>query len=331
MTQYNDPFMQPEQPAEALRPGVSLLRGQFTIERFLGMGGFGITYLATDSLERKVVLKECFPGVLSARDGIAVKPRTSRYGNDLRALVQMFVREARHLARLSHPNIVGVHQVFEENNTAYIALDLIRGRELLDFATDADRQNQPQFVARLLTRLLTTLDYMHGEGLLHRDIAPDNIIVDAHDNPVLIDFGAAILREKISEKARTSLLAVKDGYSPPESYLKGSGPIVESDIYSLGATFYHLIDGAAPTPSNVRMSAVAQGLPDPYESLVGRHDGYHQKFLASIDRALQLDAKDRFPSALDWNKALPAQISVSASVLQILRKRRDATAVKAEG
>lgn len=331
MTQDNDPSLHPEEPSVALRPGVTLLRGQFTIERFLGMGGFGITYLATDSLDRKVVLKECFPGVLSTRDGIVVKPRTSTYERDLRTLVDMFVREARHLARLSHPNIVGVHQVFEENNTAYIALDLIRGRELLEYATDQGLQLQPHLVARLLTRLLTTLDYMHGEGLLHRDIAPDNIIVDAHDNPVLIDFGAAILREKISEKARTSLLAVKDGYSPPESYRKGSGQTVESDLYSLGATFYHLIDGASPVPSNERMSAVAQGHPDPYAPLVGRHDGYQEKFLASIDRSLKLDAKDRFLSALDWNRALPAQISVSASVLALLKRRREATAVKAEG
>ncbi|WP_413718530.1 serine/threonine-protein kinase [Silicimonas sp. MF1-12-2] len=318
-----------ERPAQVLAPGVQLLRGQYSIDRYLGMGGFGITYLATNSLDRKVVLKECFPGVLSIRDGLTVRPRKTGFEHDYRTIVSMFVREARHLARLSHPNIVAVHQVFEENDTAYIALDLIEGRELLDYANAKDEHCSPQSVVRLLSRLLTTLDYMHGEGMLHRDIAPDNIIVDSQDNPVLIDFGAAVLREKVSERTRTSLLAVKDGYSPPENYLKGAEQTVASDLYSLGATMYHLISGNAPAPSNERMAAVAQGQSDPYVPLSGQYPGYQEMVLGSIDNALRLDANKRYQSARAWSQALPAQISNSSSVLQLLRKRRETTAANA--
>ena len=107
-----------EPQIEGLKPGAKLLRGQYEIIRFLSNGGFGITYLARDSLERNVVIKECFPGALCQRKGDLVEPANSDHKEDLRSIIDLFILEARNHARLVHPNIVDVHQVFEDNNTA---------------------------------------------------------------------------------------------------------------------------------------------------------------------------------------------------------------------
>ena len=111
--------------ADELKPGSTLMHGQYTIEGFLNAGGFGITYNARDSLDRRVVIKECFPGAFCRRSTALVTARSRAHQNELSSIVRLFVQEARSLAKLDHPHIVGVHQVFEENNTAYMALDFI--------------------------------------------------------------------------------------------------------------------------------------------------------------------------------------------------------------
>ena len=121
---------------EALAPGTRLLNGQYTIERYLSSGGFGITYLASDSLERRVVIKECFPDSFCTRFNKTVRARSRSHHEDFRSFVDLFVREARRLSRLDHPYVVGVHQVFEDNETAYMALDFVDGQDLLDLIDD---------------------------------------------------------------------------------------------------------------------------------------------------------------------------------------------------
>ena len=117
---------------DELKPGTKLMHGQYVIESFLNAGGFGITYLARDSLDRKVVIKECFPGAFCRRSRAVVQARSRAHQNELKSIVRLFVQEARSLAKLDHPNIVGVHQVFEDNDTAYMALDFVSGRDMLD-------------------------------------------------------------------------------------------------------------------------------------------------------------------------------------------------------
>ena len=125
-----------EPKIDGLEPGAKLLRGQYEILRFLSNGGFGITYLARDSLERDVVIKECYPGALCTRNGDMVEAADPSQKDDLRAIIDLFILEARNHARLVHPNIVNVHQVFEDNNTAYIAMDFIKGCDLLDYVEE---------------------------------------------------------------------------------------------------------------------------------------------------------------------------------------------------
>ena len=123
------------------------------------------------------------------------------------------------MAKLNHPNIVGVHQVFEENNTAYMALDFVEGCDLLDVIENGTLKLSPEDIETILRKVLDAISFVHAQGLLHRDISPDNILLNQNKDPVLIDFGAA--REQASKKSRvlSALRVVKDGYSPQEFYV----------------------------------------------------------------------------------------------------------------
>ncbi len=289
-----------EPKIEGLQPGAKLLRGQYEILSYLSNGGFGITYLARDSLERDVVIKECFPGALCRRDGDLVEAADPSYSEDLRAIVDLFIQEARNHARLVHPNIVDVHQVFEDNNTAYIAMDLIRGCDLLDYMDKPDNESGPDFIVQVTEKMLSAVSFIHQSGMLHRDISPDNILIDENGDPVLIDFGAA--REQAANKsaALLTLRVIKDGYSPHEFYVRGAEQGPSSDLYVLAATLYHAISGERPIDGQSRLNAFNNGQEDPYTPLTGRFEGYPEGFLEAIDKAMEVHATDRLQSALDW-------------------------------
>ncbi len=310
-------------PHDGLKPGTTLLQGQYVIDAYLNSGGFGMTYLARDSLERPVVIKECFPASFCCRDNDAVRARSRSHEKDFQVVLRHFVREARRLSRLDHPNIVGVHQVFEDNDTAYMALDYVEGQNLLDIADDASHCLSPERLRRMLLKILEAVAFIHAKGILHRDISPDNILLDAQGEPILIDFGAA--REKASRASRalSALVVVKDGYSPQEFYLAGSEQGPASDLYSLAATFYHILTGDPPPDSQTRLAAVAAEEDDPYVALValrGKLRGYERAFLAAIDKALNLFARDRFQSARDWIVEIDTDRRVA---LALARARRD--------
>jgi serine/threonine protein kinase len=295
---------EPPHFTDELKPGTPLLRGQYTVSSFLNAGGFGITYLARDSLDRVVVLKECFPSSMCVREPdntVAVRSRSHQ--RDFSTLVGLFGSEARRLAKLDHPNIVGVHQVFEDNDTAYMALDFIQGEDMLTLIRrgvtwDADT------IKTLLLKLLDAVAYLHARDMLHRDISPDNILLDHRGEPVLIDFGAA--REEATRASRilSSIHTVKDGYSPHEFYLTGSAQGPASDLYALAATFYHVITGKAPPDSQSRVAAVAEGRKDPMDPLSSHGTGFDHFFMDAINKALSVFPKDRMQTADDWIMAI---------------------------
>jgi serine/threonine protein kinase len=286
--------------ADDLKPGTQLLGGHYTIVGFLNSGGFGITYLAKDSLDRTVVIKECFPNALCRRSTSLVRARSRKHQGDFRSFVESFVAEAKSLARLVHPNIVGVHQVFEDNDTAYMAIDYIDGRDLHDILDSTDQAFTPDQVVAMLKKMLGAVEFIHQVGILHRDISPDNILVDKTGNPILIDFGAASEQVVRATRVLTGRRVIKEGYSPQEFYLTGAEQSPSSDLYSLGATFYHVITGHPPPESQRRLARVAEGEPDPYVPLAGRFQGYPAGFLDSIDKAVRVMPRDRIQSASDW-------------------------------
>ncbi|WP_375256018.1 serine/threonine-protein kinase [Yoonia sp.] len=303
---HQDDFtMTAEESDHALEAGATLLDGKFIIERQIGAGGFGITYLAKDMyLDRNVVIKECFPDAFCLREGSQVRVNSKRYAQQHRTTVDMFMREARSIAKLRHPNVVGVHQVFEENDTAYMVLEVIHGRDLLDIIEDPETMLTPEQVRDVLVKTLDAMELIHKNDLLHRDVSPDNILLDKWGTPSLIDFGAA--REEASKKTKiaSKLLVVKDGYSPHEFYIIGGRQDASSDLYALGATMYHLIAGEAPPISQTRVGQLSEGEPDPYVPLEGRFDIYEPAFLRAIDKALSVPSHDRIASARDWLKLI---------------------------
>lgn len=290
----------PDAFADDLKPGTQLLGGHYTIVGFLNSGGFGITYLAKDSLDRTVVIKECFPNALCRRSTSLVRARSRKHQGDFRGFVESFMIEAKSLARLVHPNIVGVHQVFEDNDTAYMAIDYIDGRDLHDILDSTDQAFSPAEIVTMLKKMLSAVEFIHQVGILHRDISPDNVLIDKSGNPILIDFGAASEQVMRATRVLTGRRVIKEGYSPQEFYLTGAEQSPASDLYSLGATFYHIITGQAPPESQRRLARVAEGEPDPYQPLAGRFEGYPPGFLEAIDKAVRVMPRDRIQSAGDW-------------------------------
>jgi len=285
---------------DELKPGTELMHGQYTIESFLNAGGFGITYMARDSLDRKIVIKECFPGAFCRRSRSIVQARSRAHQKELNSMVRLFVQEAKSLAKLSHPNIVGVHQVFEDNDTAYMALDFVEGRDMLDTLDDPDAHMTAEQITSMLKDVLGAVGFIHEQDILHRDISPDNILIDPNGRPVLIDFGAAREDATNTNRVLSALSVVKDGYSPQEFYIAGSVQTPSSDLYALGASFYHFIKGEVPPNSQARLSAIASGEKDPYVPLKGSIDGFDANFLAAIDKALEILPKNRVQSAQEW-------------------------------
>ncbi|SPH18242.1 Serine/threonine-protein kinase PrkC [Defluviimonas aquaemixtae] len=297
-----DPF------GDELSPGTELCGGQYTIESYLNSGGFGITYLARDSLGRKIVIKECFPGAICCRTRQMVRLRSKGGEQEFDKILELFEKEARALSELQHPYIVGVHQIFKDNGTAYMALDFIEGSDLLHVIETEPGRLGPGEIKRLLIKVLDAVTYMHEHDILHRDISPDNILLDNDNSPVLIDFGAA--RESATRVSRvlSKVLTVKDGYSPQEFYLAGSEQAYSSDLYALAATFYHLVSGEAPPSSQVRLAAAAKKLKDPLEPLTTETiKQYDRFFLEAINRCLSIFPAERLQNAREWRDLIDTE------------------------
>jgi len=291
--------------ADELPSGTKLLFGQFTIESFVNSGGFGIVYIARDSLDRQVVIKECFPSTFCRRIGTTVGARSRAQQDEFRAAVKSFIQEAMTLSQLNHPNIIKVHHVFEDNETAYMAMDFIDGPDLLQTVEGTARPLTPKEIASFLHTMLDALGHVHERGLLHRDISPDNILLQkSTGQPVLIDFGAS--RKEVTRKSRavSGLRVVKDGYSPQEFYVSGSKQAPCSDLYALAASFYHLITGETPKTSQERLSAIAGREGDPLRPLAGRFKTYPRSFLEAIDKAMAIFPRDRLQSVDEWRSML---------------------------
>ncbi len=285
----------------ALPTGTELV-GDYRIQRVLGAGGFGVTYLADElALSRVVTIKEYFPSDFAARaGGIEAAPRSSDCAGDFKWGLDRFIEEAQTLARFDHPNIVRVYRYFRANSTGYMVLQFEEGQSLKAWLKGLSRAPRQKEIDAIVTPLLDALELIHKADFLHRDIAPDNIIVRKDGVPVLIDFGSA--RGEIAAHSRTVSALVKPGYSPYEQYAETSrqqGPW--SDIYALAATLYHAITGKRPPDSPSRM------LKDEYvparDAAVG---AYRANFLKAIDRALTLNVEARPQSVAIWRAELLA-------------------------
>lgn len=233
-----------------LSPNTELQSGKYRIIRVLGQGGFGITYLAQNTLlERTVAIKEFFPKELCGRDNTShLTLGTQNNAETVARLRARFLREARNIARLDHPGIVHIHDVLEENNTAYYVMDYIDGENLNEMIK-RDGPMPEETAVGYITCVGEALAYIHSRQMTHFDVKPANIMVRrADDQPVLIDFGLSKQYDASGEATSTLMQAVSHGYSPMEMYIPGRikefSP--ETDVYSLAATLYYLLTSQTP-------------------------------------------------------------------------------------
>lgn len=270
---------------------------EYQIERVLGKpGGFGITYLATDShLQQHVAIKEYLPGDFAVREGIStVHMRSTSDEASFRWGLECFMEEARVLARFHHPNIVRVLRFFESNGTAYMVMEYQEGESLTEYVKRKGPTLCEADVLSVLLPLLDGLKQIHEYGLLHRDIKPNNIYIRQDETPVLLDFGSA--RYAISQKSRSVTSIVSPGYAPLEQYDNESeeqGPW--TDIYAIGAVSYFMISGEPPAAATRRV------MKDPLIPALKLGQGsYNKNLLTAIDWALELSEKDRPQSVDAW-------------------------------
>jgi serine/threonine protein kinase len=281
-------------------PGGTTL-GEFEITGLIGEGGFGIVYLAYDhSLQRRVALKEYMPSSLAGRGaGALVAVKSERHADTFQAGLRSFINEARLLAQFDHPSLVKVYRFWESNDTAYMVMPFYQGVTLKEALRLMKSPPDEAWLKRLLAQLLEALSVIHNEQCFHRDIAPDNILIQPDGRPLLLDFGAA--RRVIGNMTQVLTVILKPGYAPVEQYADVAamkqGPW--TDIYALAAVVYFSITGHAPVPSVGRM--ISDSLVPLSETAAGL---YSAAFLKAIDLALSVKSENRPPNVVELRALL---------------------------
>ena len=289
---------------------IGTVLGDFKITGIVGEGGFGIVYLAYEAtLDRTVAIKEYLPSSIAGRTGNqSVQVRSQLNTNAFTTGLKNFLREAQLLARFSHPAMVEVHRVWEQNSTAYMAMRYYDGKTLRELR-QADGKFDELYIRRLVEPIFDALTLLHAQNVIHRDVSPDNILMRGNGAPVLLDLGAARLVIGGMTQALTTIL--KPGYAPIEQYVD-DGTMRQgswTDVYGLGAVLYYLLTGAAPP------QAVARMITDPLRNTLASSAKIPVApyFLDALAKALAVRPDDRYQTVdelrdgLQWNEPLPME------------------------
>lgn len=287
--------------------GTLLQNGKYRIERYLSSGGFGNTYVATNTeFEEQVAIKEFFIRGVSERDSDTVGVSVSNKENveQFSSQKEKFKKEARRLRRLRNEHIVGVHDLFEENGTAYYEMDLIKGESLSERLKRTGKPLSEEEVLNILNQVLDALSVVHAQKLYHLDLKPGNIMVDESGRALLIDFGASkqIQSNNGMSLSTSSALAFTPGYAPleqAEQNMKNFGPW--TDLYALGATLYKLLTNLTPpSASDILMSVTPLDYPIPVSSRMKQLIGWmmrpslgeRPKSISDVKKFLDVEAEE---------------------------------------
>jgi non-specific serine/threonine protein kinase len=286
-------------PGGALLPGTQLR--EFEVVETIGEGGFSIVYAARDlRLGREVAIKEYIPSSLAGRAaGSTVRVRSEQHRESFEAGLAGFMNEARLLAQFKHPALVEVLQFWEENGTAYMVMPRYRGKTLRQVLKEQTARCGEQWLKTTLSPVLDVLDLLHARSVYHRDIAPDNILIQNRGGAVLLDLGSA--REILGDRDSSVTVVVKPGYAPLEQY-SGEFALPQgpwTDVYAFGALLHFAVTGSPPQASISRI------MKDGCQPLAGSNrPGFSERFLAAIDSALALQPGDRPQTARALRDAL---------------------------
>jgi tRNA A-37 threonylcarbamoyl transferase component Bud32 len=293
----------PQESRLALPVGTTLQ--EYTVEWTLGIGGFGVTYLAMDTnLEAEVAIKEYFPSDMCAREsGGGVRIKTPDEEPAFKEGLDKFLKECRVLANFKHPNVVRVSRFFQANNTAYMVMDYESGESFKDWLA-ARKTMEEALLLKMILPLLDGLDVVHKAGFLHRDIKPANIYVRQDDSMVLLDFGAA--RHAVGTRSRSLTTIVTPGYAPFEQYHSHGKQGPWTDLYAFGGMLYWVVTGAKPVeaPARIKNDAMVPAS----KAGAGR---FSAPLLAAIDWALIPDENKRPQSVAEFKAALTAVTPVT--------------------
>ena len=302
--------------------GTALTRGhalqEFVVDKVLGVGGSSIVYLAQDTkLGRRVAVKEYLPGTIAMRAPSGeVVPRLPRFAQAFDKGLQSFINEARLLGSFDHPSLVKVYRFWTDNGTAYMAMPYYDGITLKKWMADLGTQPSERWLRQLAEPLMQALAVLHEHNTVHRDVAPDNILMlydkaagnylEQMPRPVLLDFGAA---RRVQAEATQNLTALlKSGYSPAEQYGNDDalrqGPW--TDVYALCAVLYAAAIGKVPNASIARVVR-----DDLVPARVAGRGRLSPVFLAAIDAGLTVRPEDRVQNMValqaEFNRLEPAE------------------------
>lgn len=273
-----------------LSPGACLANGEYQVEQPLGQGGFGITYQGRDTrLNRAVAVKEFFPEGCW-REGSTVVS-AGRWNSDTYSTAkQKFLLEGQTLGQFNHPGIVRVFYYFEENNTAYMVMEYLRGKTLAQLQ-QRGKLTEKQAL-KLIAKVGEALKILHQAQFLHRDIKPDNIMLADDGRVVLIDFGAA--RDFTSNSTTRYTTMLTPGYAPLEQYGRALKYGAFTDIYALGSTLYHLLTGETPVSAIERAAGVELKTAKEVAPQVSSHVS------SAIAKAMRMDVTERIQSVQEF-------------------------------
>ena len=272
-------------------PVFTILAGRYLLGRRIGVGGFGITYLAMDLAEERVTaIKEFFPASLASREGLEVAALPGEEGRYFREALRSFRKEADLLSRFTDvPGIVRYRDYVTENGTAYLVMDYIEGTNLRRYMRETGKTFTQEEALGLMRPILLAVDAMHRKNVLHRDISPENLIRKPDGTLTLIDFGAA--REFSLDEEENLTVILKHGYAPEEQYHSGSRQGPWTDLYACCAVLYQMVSGIQP------QDAAARARKDDLLTL-DEIEGVQvtERFARIIEKGMTIHATERYAS-----------------------------------
>ena len=272
-------------------PIFTILAGRYLLGRRIGIGGFGITYLAMDLAEEQVTaIKEFFPTSLASREGLEVAALSGEEGRYFREALRSFRKEADLLSRFTDvPGIVRYRDYVTENGTAYLVMDYIEGTNLRRYMRETGKTFTQEEALGLMRPILLAVDAMHRKNVLHRDISPENLILKPDGTLTLIDFGAA--REFSLDEEENLTVILKHGYAPEEQYHSGSRQGPWTDLYACCAVLYQMVSGIQPQDAAARARKDDLLMLDEIEGVQ-----VTERFARSIEKGMTIHATERYAS-----------------------------------